>query len=140
MSAAVTRQLFFTVPLLVLLLLAAGSALGSPTDSTIILNSKSNREARANVGQMIEVKLENGADGGVSWTFGEPKSSNEKIVAPFDDVGGGGHNGSPSVLFTAADEGTADITAEVTCTPPGSEKCPSNPWKVTIVVKPDPSA
>lgn len=79
----------------------------------LILDENSPSTANAKVGQAIQVSLP--AD-----KYEDPKSSDEKVVAPDGNIKGN---------FKAASAGTADITAE--CTAPVID---CNPWKVTVTV------
>ncbi|MFJ8085293.1 hypothetical protein ACIQ6Y_32365 [Streptomyces sp. NPDC096205] len=97
----------------------------------------SNGTADATVGQSVQVRLDKLVENGLEYTYGEPKSSDEAVVAP--DADGGDETGGDGITrFKAVSEGMADLVAEATCTPVEDDAvCPGtvDPWKVTVTVK-----
>ncbi|KAF9931944.1 hypothetical protein FBU30_009239 [Linnemannia zychae] len=122
MSATTTRLLFLTLPLL-MLLLAAVSAAGDPAVLKLG-NADNGVTSSATVDQAIQIKLKTEVEESFQITYGDPVSTDSKVVAP---------DGESKGNFKAATAGSAEILAEANCE---DIQCPDPviPWRVTLSV------
>ncbi|WP_042389716.1 hypothetical protein [Streptacidiphilus melanogenes] len=113
--------------------LALGMALVMPSASAAALadtitvgNADNGKTVNAVVGQDITVLLQDDSSGGYTLTYGQTASSASDVLAPDEDAPG---------TFHAVAQGSADLTAQATCTP-GANPCPDPipVWRVTIDV------